>query len=76
MTSQIPRVLTVSVSFSCYVYLAVGDNRPDVGSESQTWVYWPQLTGFPSGVAFILNSVGSGVRVSEDRAVLKKLRVS
>lgn len=32
--------------------------------------------GFPSGVAFILNSVGSGVRVSEDRAILKKLRVS
>lgn len=36
----------------------------------------PSSQGFPSGVAFILNSVGSGVRVSEDRAVLKKLRVS
>lgn len=47
MTSQILRVLAVSVSFSRYVYLAVGDNRPDVGSESQTWVYWRQLTGLP-----------------------------
>lgn len=49
-----------------------------MGSESQTWVYWPQLTGLPvwSGIHLKLHGLrctSPRLRVSEDRAVLKTL---
>lgn len=49
-----------------------------MGSESQTWVYWHQLTGLPvwSGIHLKLRGLrctSPRLRVSEDRAVLKTL---